>query len=52
MKIITNDYCYINKKDITVCSQNSAGSIFYRDFSGDIIREGIVLYGQKEKIPK
>ena len=46
-ELFTKAVSYINKKDITVCSQNSAGSIFYRDFSGDIIREGIVLYGQK-----
>ena len=46
-ELFTKAVSYINKKNITVCSQNSAGSIFYRDFSGDLIREGIVLYGQK-----
>lgn len=38
---------FINKKDSIVCSQNSAGSVFYTDFSGDLVREGIIMYGQK-----
>lgn len=46
-KLFESAVSYINKKDIIVCSQNSAGSVFYSGFSGDIVREGIIMYGQK-----
>lgn len=38
---------YIDKPNITACSQNSAGGVFYSDFSGDLVRLGIIMYGQK-----
>ena len=46
-RLFTKAISYINKEDIIVCSQNSAGGVFYTDFSGDLVRLGIIMYGQK-----
>lgn len=46
-KLFKTAVSYINKDNLIVCSQNSAGGVFYSDFSGDLVRLGIIMYGQK-----